>query len=81
MLVNENYRVPDDTKSFFFSPKTEAYTYSYRFNILVSLDSGDLNISYRINSKWMWKVFLLRLTTITYCLYQNYGKILHKRPN
>ena len=44
MLVNENYRVPDDTKSFFFfSPKTEAYTYSYRFNILVSLDSGDLN--------------------------------------
>ena len=53
MLVNENYRVPDDTKSFFFSPKTEAYTYSYRFNILVSLDSGDLNISYRINSKWM----------------------------
>ena len=45
MLVNENYRVPDDTKSFFFSPKTEAYTYSYRFNILVSLDSGDLNIS------------------------------------
>ena len=29
-------------KAFFFSPKTEAYTYSYRFNILVSLDSGDL---------------------------------------
>ena len=40
MLVNENYRVPDDTINFFFHRKLK-HILSYRFNILVSLDSGD----------------------------------------
>ena len=44
MLVNENYRVPDDTeKLFFFFRQKLKHLLSYRFNILVSLDSGDLN--------------------------------------
>ena len=42
MLVNENYRVPIDTKKFFFHRKLK-HILSYRLNILVSLDSGALN--------------------------------------
>ena len=43
MLVNVNCRAPDDT--FFFFYQKLKHILSYRFNILVSLDSGDLNIS------------------------------------
>ena len=43
MLVNENYRVPDDTEKLFFFHRKLKHLLSYRFNILVSLDSGDLN--------------------------------------
>ena len=40
MLVNVNYRAP--LTQFFFYQKLK-HILSYRFNILVSLDSGDLN--------------------------------------
>ena len=41
MLVNVNYRVPDDT--IFFHQKLK-HVLSYCFNILVSLDSGDVKL-------------------------------------
>ena len=42
MLVNVNYSVPDDT-NFFFHQKLK-HILNYRFNILVSLDSGDVKL-------------------------------------